>query len=195
MSVSNTIQLLILGAIAITVILTYKNIKQQTEFNRFSLSPWVYMVPTGIIKISDTSFRLSWKVENVGKTPAFNCIFLSEITNNQNFPIETFSLRLKGKAKKTVEKTGFIFPSQKIIAKSREIKSGPDKKTLPNEVHKILKLLIKSDLYLHLYYEYSDSNNNIYAFKSTDFLLIKMACGNNIKYENEAINFSQEKIC
>lgn len=92
MSTSAIIQILIFVTIAVTCILAYKNLKkqqesmkQQGEFNKNSLRPWLYAKPTNSMTMGNGFIQLFINLRNVGHSPAMNYLSFLTVTQDAKF--------------------------------------------------------------------------------------------------------------
>jgi hypothetical protein len=117
--------------------------EQQRKYNINTLRPWVYINPTDEIKIDNTIFNLSFSVNNVGYTPAFNVRACASITNNINYPSAHFRKILPSKT------PFFIFPNQMSASNSITF----DARTLNEKIQSQTNLIeyIQKEKSIHTY--------------------------------------------
>jgi len=148
MDFAEIIQLCILIVFAVNLILFTIAVKNQVNFNETSLRPFVFGIPHELIRIEEVEgkfhYTFSFKIKNVGKTPAFNLITLFEPKFKEEFPKQEFANILK-RGEVEVER-GFVYPDPNGIVKKYLFDKYPNGDTVHNSRDEIIEELEKKKL-------------------------------------------------
>lgn len=171
---SDVIQILICICILATCIFTGINIKQQDEFQRNTLRPWVYCKIDTVrgaqpIEISENGdIRFNHFFMNIGTTPAYNLRSYSVLDPSPEFPVDYFKQQIN---ESTNPRRIFLFPSQKELFISPILICHADTYISDTiEIRSkdvIIELFKRFNMHAHIYLEYYDSSKNKYALRST----------------------------
>jgi len=188
-TIPNCIQTAILITLAVTCILNFWNISQQKTYigkqddhYKNILRPWVYPKISDVIEIEDGYYKMNMTFTNTGKTPAYRVYEKAIISDDSEFPEDSFPY-------------GFgpcmtLFPNQ--INSTTLIKYLANNKSIKNQETR--KLVMASTIFLHIYCEYEDFNENIYALRISFFIANKKPFESNIRAISQMFSSSQEGI-
>jgi hypothetical protein len=156
-------QAIIGGGIIAAFVLTLINIKQQGEFNRNLLRPFVsYEIENRLVVIDDYILT-NYLIENSGRTPAYNVKTYSIFSLNKDFPLN----EIKEIVSNDTTLYGVTITKGQNI--SKEIKSlvyGYDGEQIKHK--KIIKKLKFERVFYHNYIRYEDNSENEYYLRSTN---------------------------
>ena len=146
--------------IFITCIFTCVNIKQQGEFNRTSLNPWVYIDPVDTLNIPyDTLLEWKYAIKCVGRSPGLEVRVSSLINYKAESPYRNISY---GKILSPDIKS-YIYPNEKLYGGGSRKLSDLDltKGNFPESIKN------GKPLYYHVHVLYQDFGKNKYCFGAT----------------------------
>jgi hypothetical protein len=148
------IQLIIAIGILITAVLTWRNINRQGEFNKNLLRPWLSINPATLTTIwTDDTLFLGSKFSCFGSSPAHNLRTATVVLNNKDIPIE--------QVQKDFRATRYV-----MIVPGSEL---PMESIFPYRpfaltASQFIQRLSEQSLFLLLYYEFTDFDNNPYFY-------------------------------
>ncbi len=131
------------------VCVSFLNVKQQGDFNKAYLRPWIGLKPGIKCNYDGYSVIMIKEFENVGLSPGISVLDYSFLTRVRQFP----DTLVKEAKRKKSGKGAFLFPRQTI--KKRE---SFDMRTF---------LLNEQQFFYHIYIEYSDYDHNVFGFQTT----------------------------
>lgn len=153
------------------------NIRQQGEFNQNTLRPWVYSFIKDEIEIKNDYIKISYRIGNTGRTPAYKTQTYTILNLNEQFPENEFKIA------KPDSGISFIFPNNEMIHE-------PKIKPIPS----FEKIIENKNVYIHLYLQYSDFNNEHYYLRVTYKITYKKKIQKGYRIEKEIIYASDKKI-
>jgi len=157
---SDAIQILIFLGILATCIFTGINIKQQGEFNRTSLNPWVYIYPIDTLNIPyDTLIEWKYAIKCVGRSPGLEVRISSLINYTAESPYRniTYDEILSPDIK------SYIYPNEELFGGGgrRLFDLNLTKENFPE------KIKGGKPLYYHIHVLYQDFDKKGYYFGAT----------------------------
>ncbi len=158
---SDIIQILIFCGILITCILTGLNIRQQGEFNKNTLRPWVYDELKSFIKLKGEYIHCEYVTRCIGNTPAYNVNGYGMIDDRRFYSEDEilYAIQRWDVSDKTPD---IMHPNETLYGTDSNtmIIEGSIKDTLIN-------LIKNNQLYRHSYIEYGDISHNKYGLQRT----------------------------
>ena len=152
--------------ILITLIITLINVSNQSHFNKNTLRPWIVPEISGQISIEKGNIYSSIYLSNTGYSPAINVYAYNLLNKNKEFPNDTIKFKIKGyeECKKAI-----IFPNQEKRKYTNPTKlSIKDIYIAENDsLNQIRNLLLKEDVFMHLYIIYQSPDNKTYYISET----------------------------
>ncbi len=190
-SLPDIIQILIFSALIITAYFTYNSINEQKNYNKNALRPWLQVMidstTSNPLYYDKNGFlRINYTMTNKGQTPAFNvksylCPDFSSIYP-ESAMLEQINGDTNSKKISIFQGCSYNMLSSQLglmgeVAYEAILKNGksetlwvkiPDIRNISN----LFDILDKSDnkLHVHVYTEYFDVNNNLYANRSSFYL-------------------------
>jgi hypothetical protein len=163
--IPNSIQIIIAFFILLSVCKTGENIKQQGEFNRDILRPFLYSVPKIKLSKSLDSLYVFCQLENCGETAALKVLHWWELTEDTDaFPVDSLRERIGRELKKDpIPAFSYVLPGKSLTTLEKpfalvKVKLNDTQKQVIEEEHKY---------FLHCYMEYCDFNNNAFYTRFT----------------------------
>jgi hypothetical protein len=176
------VQIFVAFLILSTVINTNKNIREQGQFYRNSLRPWIHTdfdTTENPIVIDDSGVvRCNYEVKNTGTTPAcyVKTYALMGIDTSVYFPVEDFIAKIKADID---PKSIFVFPGEQIKARSNmaQMTKAEYMFTPPfvkletiRTKQEVLDIIDSLGMLIYIYQIYSDFAKNSYALRSTFYV-------------------------
>lgn len=151
---SDKIQLLIAVGILFTAVLTWRNINQQGEFNKNLLRPWLSINPTTLTTTwTDDTLFLESNLSCFGASPAHNLRTATVVLNNKDIPIEQVQKDFKA-TRYVMIVPGSELPMESIFPYQ----------PFASTASQFIQRLSEQSLFLLLYYEFTDFDDNAYFY-------------------------------
>lgn len=192
MKISDWIQGIIGFLLLLTLFFTAISVRNQLDFNKKSLRPWIFPKLTEEVFIDKEKIINIVSASNIGNTPALNTYLYGFLSQDEEFP--------KDKIKKMITSFEFIpiaiiFPKEQEVnfevITNAEILNIKHKREIPIDS---IRNHLKVKTYLHFYLTYESDSGTKYFVWETNELLYKNDTKDGIKVGWKFIMSSLEPL-